>query len=458
MADNSYSSYDALRQPFSTEAEQAVLGALLLDFEVMSDVIEILPDSKYFYVQLHKDIYSVMITMFANGRVCDYVTVLDELIRSGNFDEGSGKVYLKNLFEACTAPSNAPAHAKIVKEKFEMRQLILASKKTMDEALSEEDDPSLILDAAEQRIYDIRQSKNRDSLEHIGEVLLGTFERLDLLNKNDPNTKPIPTGISDLDRTMTGLNRSDLILLAARPGMGKTSFALNIAKNVALNSKKNVAFFSLEMTKEQLASRLLSMQALVSGTTIRTGKLTDEEWQRLISAGDVLTHAPIWLDDTPGITIPEMKAKVRRRKNIDVVFIDYLQLMSSPNRRNDSRVQEISEITRNLKILAKELSIPVICLSQLSRKSEERQDHRPMLSDLRESGSIEQDSDIVMFLYREGYYKKDGDEDDMNAVSVDQDSAECIIAKNRHGATTSVKLHWKGEFMLFTAEDRNREE
>lgn len=446
-----------MRQPFSAEAEQAVLGAVLLDFEAMTDAIEILPDSKYFYVGIHKNIYSVMVTKYTNGLVADYVTVLDELQKDPNFDEGSSKVYVANLIESCPSVSSVADYARIVREKFELRELIGASKKTMEEAMSGEDDTGLIIDAAEQRIFDIRQNKKRDALEHISDVLVETFERLDLLNKNDPNTKPIPTGIGDLDRTLTGLNRSDLILLAARPGMGKTSFALNIAKNVALNSKKNIAFFSLEMTKEQLASRLLSMQALVSGTNIRTGKLSDEEWTRLISAGDVLSKSSIWLDDTPGITIPEMKAKIRRRKNIDVVFIDYLQLMSSAARKNEGRVQEISEITRNLKIMAKELSVPVICLSQLSRESEKRQDHRPMLSDLRESGSIEQDADIVLFLFREGYYAKNGDgEEVQNAV--DQDSATCIIAKNRHGATTDVDLHWKGEFMLFTAEDRTREE
>ena len=448
---------DALRQPYSAEAEQAVLGAILLEPECISEVIELLPDSRYFYVMSHKQIYQIIVVMFSKGMAIDYITVLEELKKTGNFDDVTGKTYIAKLVESCASFTNVTSYAKIVKEKFELRQLIVASRTTVDEAMAGEDDSALIIDAAEQRIFDIRQNKKRDSLEHIKDVLVETFDRLDLLNKNDPNVKPVPTGISDLDRTLTGLNKSDLILLAARPGMGKTSFALNIAKNVALNSQKSIAFFSLEMNKEQLASRLLSMQSMVSGTNIRSGKLNEEEWGRLISAGDILGKANIWLDDTPSITVPEMKAKLRRRKDIDVVFIDYLQLMSSPNRRNEGRVQEVSEITRNLKILAKELELPVVCLSQLSRDSEKRQNHKPQLSDLRESGSIEQDADIVLMLYREDYYRKDQNSDE-ETVSVDSDECLCIVAKNRHGATKDVKLTWKGEFMLFTAKDRTHEE
>ena len=244
-----------------------------------------------------------------------------------------------------------------------------------------------------------------------------------------------------------GLNKTDLILLAARPGMGKTSFALNIAEYAAITKEKKVAFFSLEMSKEQLVSRMLSTKGQISGQTLRTGKLSDKEWERLIEAGDILSNAPIYIDDTPGITIPEMKAKLRRLGNVDLVVIDYLQLMSSA-KRIDNRVQEISEITRNLKIMAKELDVPVLTLSQLSRASEQRTDHKPVLSDLRDSGSIEQDADIVMFLYREGYYES-GDMDE----NADKNSGECIVAKNRHGETRSVPLHWQGEYMRFTAQE-----
>ena len=259
--------------------------------------------------------------------------------------------------------------------------------------------------------------------------------------------KGIPTGIGALDNTITGLNRSDLILLAARPGMGKTSFALNIARHVSVTCKRRVAFFSLEMTKEQLASRLLSTEGLIEGTKLRTGKLSEEEWIRLIEAGDVLGKADIYMDDTPGITVPEIKAKLRRLKHVDLVIIDYLQLMAA-SRRIDNRVQEISEITRNLKILAKEFNVPVITLSQLSRASEQRAEHKPQLSDLRDSGSIEQDADIVLFLYREFYYNN---ADGKGAEDSDKNSGECIVAKNRHGETRSVPLHWQGEFMRFTS-------
>ena len=284
-------------------------------------------------------------------------------------------------------------------------------------------------------------------MERLSSVILQTFDRLDSLNRDaDDNVKPVATGIGDLDRVITGLNRSDLIILAARPGMGKTSFALNIARNVSVTAKKTVAFFSLEMSREQLASRLLSSEALVSGTKLRSGNLSDEEWSRMIPASDVLKNAEMYIDDTPGITITEMKSKLRRLRNIDLVVVDYLQLMSS-TRRIDSRVNEISEITRSLKILAKELNVPVITLSQLSRASEQRPDHRPQLSDLRDSGSIEQDADIVLFLYREGYYDKGGDE---AAPQADVNSGECIVAKNRHGEMSTVKLHWQGEFMRFT--------
>ena len=278
-----------------------------------------------------------------------------------------------------------------------------------------------------------------------------------LLNSPDSDQyKGVPTGIKELDDTITGLNRSDLILLAARPGMGKTSFALNIARHAAVKADKRVAFFSLEMTKEQLVSRLLSTEALVGGTKLRTGKLTEEEWVRLIEGGDILSKTQMFFDDSSGITVPEMKAKLRRLKDVDLVVIDYLQLMSGSTKRSGdgNRVQEISEITRNLKIMAKELNVPVLTLSQLSRASEQRTTHRPMLSDLRDSGSIEQDADIVLFLYREDYYAGA----DAPGESEDRNSGECIIAKNRHGETKTVPLHWQGEFMRFTAQEVLRRE
>lgn len=456
MADTKITSgYDGLKLPYSPEAEQAVLGAILMEPDSIARVAEILPKSDYFYVSTHKLIYSAMMSMFTQGKTVDIITVLETLKTEKSFDEASGKTYLMQLAQSCPSISNIEVYAQYVRDKYDVRMLISASRDIIEEASDSEYEPSMLIDSAEQKIFDIRRGKNIQGLQRIDEVLLETFERLDLLNRDDDTIKPISTGIGDLDRVITGLNRSDLILLAARPGMGKTSFALNIAKHAACVSKKTVAFFSLEMSKEQLASRLLSSEALVGGTKLRTGKLSEEEWQRLISAGDVLNKANLYLDGTPGITVPEMKAKLRRLKNVDLVIIDYLQLMSSGGRRSDNRVQEISEITRNLKILAKEINVPVVCLSQLSRASEQRTDHKPQLSDLRDSGSIEQDADIVLFLYREGYYDKDKGENVTSAV--DQNSGECLVAKNRHGETRSVTLHWQGEFMRFTGVEAHRE-
>ena len=455
MPDNNATVYSGLRLPYSPEAEQAVLGAILMEPDAISRVAEILPSSEYFYVATHRTIYTAMMSMFTSGMAVDQITVLDVLKRERDFDEATGKTYLVQLAQSCPSITNVENYARIVRDKYDVRALISAARDIIEDSSDGEQEPQMLIDSAEQKIFDIRRGKNIQGLQRIDEVLFQTFDRLDMLNRDDASVKPISTGIGDLDRVITGLNRSDLILLAARPGMGKTSFALNIARNVAVVGKKTVAFLSLEMTKEQLVSRLLSAEALVGGTKLRTGDLKPEEWQRLIGAGDILKNTNIYLDDTPGITVPEMKAKLRRLKHVDLVVIDYLQLMST-GRRDGNRVQEISELTRNLKILAKEIDVPVICLSQLSRASEQRQDHRPQLSDLRDSGSIEQDADIVLFLYREGYYDRENGAETAQAA-IDQNSGECIVAKNRHGETTIVKLHWQGEFMRFTGQERNRE-
>ena len=355
------------------------------------------------------------------------------------------------LVESAISPENAEVYADIVRKKYDTRALIEASRRTIEEASDGYQEPDVLIDAAEQRIFDIRQGKSIQGLQHISEVIQETYDRLDKLNSVDNDEmKPISTGIKGIDNYITGLNRSDLILLAARPGMGKTSFALNIARSASVTQKKKVAFFSLEMSKEQLASRLLSTEAMIDSKKIKTGKLSEDEWSRLIQAGDVLSGSELYLDDTPSITVPAMKAKLRRLKGVSLVIIDYLQLMQS-GKRIENRVQEVSDMTRNLKILAKELNVPVITLSQLSRQSEQRADHRPQLSDLRESGSIEQDADIVLFLYREDYYNDHSDNNDEETT--DKNSGECIIAKNRHGEMGSVALHWRGEFMRFTAKE-----
>ena len=447
--------FEGMNLPYSPEAEQALLGAILMEPTCIDRVMGIVPSPDYFYIQTHKIIYSKMLEMFTESRPLDLVTLLEAVKGEKDYDEATGKTYIVNLADSCPSISNVEEYARLVRDKYSLRQLITASRDIIETAGGGEVEPERLIDSAEQKIYDIRQGKAVDGLERIDRVIYQTFDRLEKLSKEDENFKPVSTGISDLDRVITGLNKSDLILLAARPGMGKTSFALNIARSVAVQSKKKVAFFSLEMTKEQLASRLLSVEALVGGVKLRTGKLNDEEWQRIISASDVLSKSEIYLDETSGITVPEMKAKLRRLRGVDLVIIDYLQLMSSAKAINN-RVQEISEITRNLKIMAKDINVPVICLSQLSRASEQRPDHKPMLSDLRDSGSIEQDADIVLFLYRDGYYADKGEVGE-NA-QVDLNSAECMVAKNRHGETSTVKLHWQGEFMRFTSPEVFRDE
>lgn len=448
------SGYDGLKLPFSAEAEQSVLGAILLDSQCLDRIAEILPNPEYFYLANHKLIYATMLEMFTLGQPIDFVTVLDKLKKDSNFEENTAKTYLLQLAQIVPSIKNAQTYAYIVRDNYDVRTLITTARDIIEDASSGVNDAATLLDSAEQKIFDIRQGKNMQGLQRINETIIETFDRLDALNSDENQLyQGIPTGIKDLDETITGLNRSDLILLAARPGMGKTSFALNIARHVAVKEKRKVAFFSLEMTKEQLTARLLSTEAMVGGVKLRTGKLADDEWIRLVEAGDILSKTEIYFDDTPGITVPEMKAKLRRLKNVDLVVIDYLQLMSG-GRRIDNRVQEISEITRNLKIMAKEINVPVLTLSQLSRASEQRSDHRPMLSDLRDSGSIEQDADIVLFLYRNDYYR-DGENVDED---FDKNSGECIIAKNRHGETRAVPLHWQGEFMRFTAKEVRRSE
>ncbi|MDD3228593.1 MAG: replicative DNA helicase [Oscillospiraceae bacterium] len=455
MADN-ISSYSGAGLPFDLEAEQAVLGAVLLDSSCLDTVMEILPSSEYFYQSSHAVIYDAMLELSNEGKPVDFVTLLNRLRRDPSFVENDGKGYLLELAQIVPSISNVETYARIVRDKYDVRTLILTARRILEDASAGAEDASVLLDAAEQSIFDIRRGQNMQGLQRINQTLLETFDRLDhIASPEGEKYRGIPTGIRSLDDTITGLNRSDLILLAARPGMGKTSFALNITRHAAVSCHKRVAFFSLEMTREQLASRLLSTEAQVSGVKLRTGKLADDEWTRLVEAGDVLSKAEIYFDDNSAITVPEMKAKLRRLRDVDLVVIDYLQLMSSGHIEN--RVQEISAITRNLKIMAKELNVPVLCLSQLSRESEKRTTHKPMLSDLRDSGSIEQDADIVLFLYREGYYANTGDHAEPEPDE-DQNSGECIVAKNRHGETRSIPLHWQGEFMRFTAQELVRQE
>ena len=454
MDDSVTGGYGGLNLPFSPEAEQSVLGAVLLDASCMDRVAQILPHADYFYLSTNGQIYSVMLQMFTEGRPIDFVTVLESLKKSGSFDEAESKTYLLQLAQLVPSISNVEAYASIVRDKYDVRTLITAARDIIEESSAGEADATALLDSAEQRIFDIRRGKNMQTLQRVNEIIVEEFDRLDKLNSPDADLyKGVPTGIRELDETITGLNRTDFILLGARPGMGKTSFALNIARHAAVKAGKRVAFFSLEMSKEQLVSRLLSTEAMVEGTKLRTGQLSEDEWVRLIEAGDILSKTELYFDDNPSVTVPEIKAKLRRLRDVDLVVIDYLQLMTA-SMRIENRVQEISQITRNLKIMAKELNVPVLTLSQLARDSEKRTNHRPVLSDLRDSGSIEQDADIVLFLYRDDYYQ-DTDPQEENGART---QSECIVAKNRHGETKTVPLHWQGEYMRFTAQEVIRSE
>ena len=442
--------------PFSLEAEQSVLGAILLEPSCLSTVVDILPRPEYFYAVNNRLIYGAMVEMFALGQPVDFVTVLERLKEEKDFDEATGKVYLTQLAQLVPAISHVESYARIVRDKYELRTLMQAARGILSDASAGEQETSLLLDSAEKRIYDIRRGKSDEGLQPVREILLETFDRLDKLNSADRDKyKGLPTGIKELDNTITGLNRSDLIVLAARPGVGKTSLGLNIARHVAVTAKRRVAFFSLEMGREQLASRLLASEALVEGTKLRSGDLTEAEWARLIEAGDILRRADLYFDDSPGLTVLEMKGKLRRLDHVDLVIVDYLQLMTG-TKRTDNRVNEISEITRNLKVMAKELNVPVMALSQLRRPTERTKDHRPGLSELRDSGSIEQDADIVIFLHREAYNATS--EGGQVTEDMDQNAAEIIVAKNRHGETKPIPVHWQGEYMRYTSREVIRHE
>lgn len=436
--------------PSSLEAEQSVLGGILLEPDTITTVLEYITNPNMFFRKQHRDLFSVLIGMFNASRTIDFVTVLDEACRANVFDSAdSAKLYLVSLMEMIPAISNLAEYCKIVQEKFYIRTLILACSDIQTKAISDDIDARVLLDIAEQRIYDIRQGKDSTALTKIDTVLIEAYDRLVKLTSEDRDQYlGLPTGFSMLDSMISGLNKSDLLLIAARPGMGKTSFALNIATHVALHTPKDVVVFSLEMSSEQLVTRVLSSEARIKSEHLKVGNLSGDEWVKLAASADILSKTNIYLDDSAGITVAEMKAKLRRLKNLGLVVIDYLQLMSN-GRATENRVQEISVITRNLKILAKELNVPVVLLSQLNRATEQRQGHRPMLSDLRDSGSIEQDADIVLFLCREGYYD--------NTIE-DRDIAQIVVAKNRHGSTGDVDVRWIGEYTRFESLETMRNE
>ncbi len=427
------------RMPFSLEAEQSVLGSVLIDPSVL-DVMTGIITSEDFYLEEHRQIYSAMQGMFLRSKNIDVVTLVDELVREGVYDESGGKDYLRLVAELVPTASNAKDYAQIVRDKSTLRSLIGASEEITDIAYKEQDDVQRLIEMAESKIYAIAEQKENKNFVHIKDALLRVYENLQNLMTNKEETLGMSTGFSGLDRVLVGMGKSDLVLVGARPGMGKTSFTMNVAVNAAKKSKKAVCVFSLEMSAEQLVSRLLSSEALVDSYHLRSGELTGEDWEKLAHASSELSECDILIDDTPGMTVAGMMAKLRRVKNLGLVVIDYLGLMESEH-HIDNRVQMVSEISRNLKLMAKEFHVPVICCAQLSRGPESRTDKRPMLSDLRDSGAIEQDADIVLFLYRDEYYK-----DKTDAQSV----AEVIVAKNRHGSTGTVQMGWLGQYTKFT--------
>lgn len=450
MSDNTQ--FDVLsgqQIPFSAEAEQSVLGAILIDPQSIDTVNTIL-QSDYFYLPQHKAIFSVMQDMCTKGDPIDAVTVLESLKKDGVYDDAGGKNYLMQLAQSVPSSANIASYANIVRDKYIARSLLSVARSIEKDVEEGTTDIGTLIDSAEQRIYDIRQGREVTGLKHIREVIHGeTIMRIDALS--DPEKRDdyigIPTGISLLDQMITGLNKSDLIILGARPGMGKTSFALNIARNVAVKERKTICFFSLEMSRDQLAQRLLSAEACIKSDKLRTGNIADNEWTRLVQATEVLSRANIYVDESPGITVQEMKAKVRRLGNADLIIVDYLGLMEPTNKRIENRVQAVTEITRNLKLMAKELNIPVLVCSQLRRPSAaEKESNKPSLTSLRDSGSIEQDADIVLFLHRDDYYRNSDPE-----KQADEHKAVCIVAKNRHGEIGDIPLYWDGQFTRFTS-------
>lgn len=433
--------------PHDLEAEQAIIGSMLTDRDAVISAIEILKEED-FYREDNKAIYTAILNLYNRAEPIDIITVKSELESMGKFEQVGGLEYLAELPEKVPTTANAMKYIKIVEEKSTLRRLIKTANEIIELGYSPTEDVEDIMEGAEKKIFNIMQEKNQKGYAPIKDVLVESFTKLEELYNRKQHITGVPSGFTELDYRTAGFHGSELILIAARPAMGKTAFALNIATNAAVKANVPVAVFSLEMSKEQLVNRILCSESMVDSNKVRTGKLEEDDWTKLAGAIGPLSEAEIFIDDTPGINITEIRAKCRKlklEKNIGMVVIDYLQLIQGSNKRGGSREQEISEISRSLKILAKELDVPVIALSQLSRAAEQRPDHRPMLSDLRESGAIEQDADIVMFLYRDDYY---------NQNSEKKDIAEIIIAKHRGGSTGTVELLWLGSYTKFVNLER----
>ena len=435
--------------PHSPEAEQAVLGSMLIDADCIKDVMDKLQPQD-FYLQQNREIFETIYSMFIYSRPIDGVTVAREMEKNGVYRDDT-RAYLLQLMEVTPTSANVMEYAGIIRDKALLRSMARAAgdiAAMVQEGVGTAGD---LLSAAEQKIYAIRQGRGSQEMATVGAVLNDVMEQLAKLTAGS-EPPGLSTGLSAVDRKINGLNKSDLLLLAARPGMGKTSMALNVALSAAKASGKTVAIFSLEMSKEQLVTRLLANEGLIENTRLATGNLRESDWEKIAQAASVLNQTNIRIDDNPLLTVADMNAKCRRLENLGLVVIDYLQLMTSAGGKGysgENRQQAVADISRMLKIMAKELQVPVLCLSQLSRANEKREDKRPMLSDLRESGAIEQDADIVMFLYRDDYYNEDSEK---------RNIAECIVAKNRHGETGKVELRWMPDYTAFSTLENRYEE
>lgn len=443
--------FEPVRQiPYSLEAEQAVLGAVLVNGDEFSEVAQILR-SDDFYIEQHSAIYAAMQELFAQNTAIDYVTVISRLESTAGMSREESFQYVKRLADAYPLTSNLNEYARIIKNKSMLRRLIKAAAEITDSAFSAGDQTAAVIDSAEQKIFEIAQDKVRGDFSHIRDVIVTSYSGLEAMINDPESMTGVKTGFSDLDRKIVGFRGGDFVIVGARPGMGKTSFVLNIAENVARKTKKAVAVFSLEMSNEQLVLRMLSSSAMIDNYCLRRGTLTTNQWSDLAFAASSLSECDIYLDDTPGVTVTDMRAKLRRVKNLGLVVIDYLQLMSS-ERRYDNKAIEVGDITRNLKLMAKALDVPIICCAQLSRETEKRKESRPMLSDLRDSGTIEQDADAVLFIYRDTSYGDD------NSPDGSANMAELCVAKNRHGETGVCKLAWYGQYYKFIGETKEFDE
>ena len=430
--------------PYNLEAEQSVIGSMLIDKTAIARVVEVLKGDD-FYRDSHKVIFNAIFELYQKDTPIDMITLLEHLRSAEKLEASGGITYISEISNSIPSTANLSSYIKIVDDKSVLRKLIRASTEIMENCYNKQDDVEAVMDIAQQRVFNIAERKNTSDFEAMNTVLERGFLEIERIFNNKGETTGVSSGFPELDDMTSGFQKGDMILIAARPSMGKTTFVLNLAQYAALRGGKSIAVFSLEMSKEQLAYKLLCAEANVDMTKLRNGSLEDKDWENIAKASGPLAAAKIYIDDTAGTSVIDMRSKCRKLKmehGIDMIIIDYLQLMSGSNPEN--RQQEVSEISRSIKALAKEMQCPVISLSQLSRAPEQRADHRPMLSDLRESGSIEQDADLVMFLYRDEYYNKETE---------DKNVAECIIAKQRNGPVGTVKLAWIGQFSKFARLD-----